>query len=230
MFTEELQDVPVELEDIAISESTRLTDDHWVLSSMETNLLLFPFFCTSSFFKVLIACNKPALPLPHNIVLQLFLRCTLCTCNMQDQSTAEEQVFSETIARKPIWPTCQDLLPLMPIMMPTYTAPTRAIPTVKATWRISTVGKKFFLSFQQLWKPFELTRNQSFPRPVAFSWLFQLWGSPFANKKNWITWEKDWERTVIMPRLRLGIMPPQQWESQWWWSTPSSTWLHPYHH
>jgi len=28
MFTEELQDVPVELEDIAISESTRLTDDH----------------------------------------------------------------------------------------------------------------------------------------------------------------------------------------------------------
>ena len=230
MFTEELQDVPVELEDIAISESTRLTDDHWVLSSMETNLLLFPFFCTSSFFKVLIACNKPALPLPHNIVLQLFLRCTLCTCNMQDQSTAEEQVFSETIARKPSWPTRQDLLPLMPIMMPTYTAPTRAIPTVKTTWGISTVGKKFFLSFQQLWKPFELTRNQSFPRLVAFSWLFQLWGSPFANKKNWITWEKDWERTVIMPRLCLGIMPPQRWESQWWWSTPSSTWLHLYHH
>ena len=138
MFAEELQDVPVELEDIAISESTRLTDDHW-----ETNLLLFPFFLYIKFFsKVLIGCNKPALPIPHNIVLQIFLCCTSCTCNVQNQSTAAERVFSETIARKPSWPTRQDLLPLMPIMMPTYTAPTRAIPTVKATWGISTVGNK----------------------------------------------------------------------------------------
>ena len=141
MFTEELQDVPVELEDIAISENTRLTDDHWELSSMETNLLLCPFFLYIHFLKFsLHAINLPCLSLI--IFLQIFLHCTSCTCNVQNQSTAAEQIFSETIAGKPSWPTRQDLLPLMPIMMPTYTAPTRAIPTVKATWGISTVGKK----------------------------------------------------------------------------------------
>ena len=163
MFTEELQDVPVELEDIAISESTRLTDDHW-----ETNLLLFPFFCTSRFLlKVLIACNTPALPLPHNIVLQIFLCCTLCTCNLQNQSTAAEQIFSETIAGKPSWPTRQDLLPLMPIMMPTYTAPTRAIPTVKATWGISTVGKKNLPQFSATVETFKTYQEPIFSPPCG---------------------------------------------------------------
>ena len=108
---------------------------------METNLLLCPFFLYIHFLKFsLHAINLPCLSLI--IFLQIFLHCTSCTCNVQNQSTAAEQVFSETIVRKPSWPTRQDLLPLMPIMMPTYTAPTRAIPTVKATWGISTVGKK----------------------------------------------------------------------------------------
>ena len=44
------------------------------------------------------------------------------------------------------------------------------------------------------WENMELTRNQSFPCLEAFSWLFQLWGSPCAKRKNWMTWTKDSEQ------------------------------------
>ena len=149
---------------------------------MEANLLLFPFFLYIQ-FQVLNACNKPASPLPHNIVLQLFLRCTLCTCNMQDQSTAEEQVFSETIARKPSWPTRQDLLPLMPIMMPTYTAPTRAIPTVKATWGISTVGKKILPQFSATLETFRTYQEPIFSPPCGLFLIVPALGFAFCKQE-----------------------------------------------
>ena len=139
-----------------------------------------------------------------------------------------EQVFSETIARKSSWLTRQDLLPLMPIMMPTYTAPTRAIPTVKATWGIWTVGKKDSSSvFDNFGSLSNLPGTNLFPALWPFLDCSSFGARPLQARRTGLPGRK---RTVIKSRLCLGKMPPQLWESQWWWSTPSSTWLHLYHH
>ena len=55
----------------------------------------------------------------------------------------------------------------------------------------------------------ELTKNQSFPCLEVFSGLFQLWGSPLANRKNWMTYTKYKSTAVhnsVTSQMRIAMV------------------------
>ena len=71
----------------------------------------------------------------------------------------------------------------MPIMMPTYTAPTKAIPTVKATWGISTVGKKILPQFSATVETFRTYQEPIFSPPCGLFLIVPALGFAFCKQE-----------------------------------------------